>query len=36
MQSVDKTFQITRTDKDLLVKQEYDVQVIAFTSRLDI
>lgn len=26
MQSVDKTFQITRTDKDLLVKQEYDVQ----------
>ncbi|CAH8357160.1 unnamed protein product [Eruca vesicaria subsp. sativa] len=26
MQSVDRTFQITRTDKDLLVKQEYDVQ----------
>ncbi|KAH0922437.1 hypothetical protein HID58_022455 [Brassica napus] len=26
MQSVDRTFQITRTDRDLLVKQEYDVQ----------
>uniref|UniRef100_A0A1J3IMB4 E3 SUMO-protein ligase SIZ1 n=1 Tax=Noccaea caerulescens TaxID=107243 RepID=A0A1J3IMB4_NOCCA len=26
MQTVDRTFQITRTDKDLLVKQEYDVQ----------
>ncbi|CAH2065357.1 unnamed protein product, partial [Thlaspi arvense] len=26
IQSVDRTFQITRTDKDLLVKQEYDVQ----------
>ncbi|CAN8255025.1 unnamed protein product [Cochlearia groenlandica] len=26
MQSVDRTFQITRADKDLLVKQEYDVQ----------
>ncbi|KAE8677227.1 E3 SUMO-protein ligase SIZ1 [Hibiscus syriacus] len=26
MQSVEKTFQITRADKDLLTKQEYDVQ----------
>ncbi|ESQ37481.1 hypothetical protein EUTSA_v10002397mg [Eutrema salsugineum] len=26
IQSVDRTFQITRTDRDLLVKQEYDVQ----------
>ncbi|XP_022752449.1 E3 SUMO-protein ligase SIZ1-like [Durio zibethinus] len=26
MQSVDKTFQITRANKDLLAKQEYDVQ----------
>ncbi|KAL1197280.1 E3 SUMO-protein ligase SIZ1 [Cardamine amara subsp. amara] len=26
MQSVDRTFQITRADKDLLVKHEYDVQ----------
>ena len=27
MQSVERTFQITRADKDLLAKQEYDVQV---------
>ncbi|KAE8731591.1 E3 SUMO-protein ligase SIZ1 [Hibiscus syriacus] len=26
MQSVEKTFQITRADKDLLIKQDYDVQ----------
>ncbi|CAN6863108.1 unnamed protein product [Brassica oleracea] len=26
MQSVERTFQITRSDKDLLAKQEYDVQ----------
>ncbi|CAN6556920.1 unnamed protein product [Malus baccata var. baccata] len=27
VQSVDKTFQLTRADKDLMSKQEYDVQV---------
>lgn len=27
MQSVERTFQLTRADKDLLSKQEYDVQV---------
>lgn len=27
MQSVDRTFQLTRADKDLISKQEYDVQV---------
>ena len=27
MQSLDRTFQLTRADKDLLSKQEYDVQV---------
>ena len=27
MQSVDRTFQLTRADKDLLSKPEYDVQV---------
>lgn len=27
MQSVEKTFQLTRTDKDLLSKQDHDVQV---------
>jgi len=27
MQSVERTFQITRADKDLLAKPEYDVQV---------
>ncbi|XP_057479903.1 E3 SUMO-protein ligase SIZ1-like isoform X2 [Actinidia eriantha] len=26
VQSIEKTFQLTRTDKDLLAKQEYDVQ----------
>ncbi|KAL7174448.1 hypothetical protein ACSBR2_033661 [Camellia fascicularis] len=26
MQSIEKTFQLTRADKDLLLKQEYDVQ----------
>lgn len=35
MQSVDRTFQITRADKNLLVKQEYDVQVVGFINRLD-
>lgn len=36
MQNVDRTFQITRADKDLLVKHEYDVQVAGFISWLDI
>lgn len=27
VQSVEKTFHLTRADKDLLTKQEYDIQV---------
>ena len=27
MQGVEKTFHLTRSDKDLLAKQEYDIQV---------
>lgn len=30
MQSIEKTFQITRADRDLLAKQEYDLQVVGF------
>ena len=39
MQSVEKTFQLTRVDKELLVKPEYDVQVchinFHFNARVD-
>lgn len=34
VQSVDKTFQLTRADKDLLSKQEYDIQVDLFIESL--
>lgn len=34
VQSVERTFQLTRADKDLLVKQEYDVQVSLTTFNL--
>ena len=30
VQSIEKTFQLTRAEKDLLAKQEYDVQVGRF------
>lgn len=34
MQSVEKTFQLTRVDKELLAKQEYDVQVGWYANAL--
>lgn len=34
MQSVEKTFQLTRADKDLLSKPEYDVQVGCMTENM--
>lgn len=30
VQTVERTFQLTRADKDLTLKQEYDVQVCHF------
>lgn len=32
VQSIEKTFQITRADRDLLAKQEYDLQVVGSLS----
>lgn len=34
VQSVEKTFQLTRADRDLLLKPEYDVQVSQLFSYL--